>query len=315
MMNEKISQTMANTKFALKKASPDILIGAGIAGVICSTVLACAATLKTAKEVKRTKDDLDIIKSDKENGQTYLKPTSDGDVRIVEYTEDMYKKDITKTYAKFTLEACKNYAPAVVVGAASITALISSHNILTKRYAAASSALALVDTAFKDYRKRVREDLGEEADRRYRYGIETEEREFIDDETQKRKTETVEVVNNDRIPYSGYARVFDDTNPNYAYDNDLNMFFLQDVENWANDLLRAKKHLFLNEVYRELGFEETPAGQLIGWTYNTKCPNGANEVDFGLRNIRDRQVRAFINGHEDAIILDFNVDGNILELL
>ena len=61
--------------------------------------------------------------------------------------------------------------------------------------------------------------------------------------------------------------------------------------------------------------EETEAGQVVGWIYDPENPNhnGDNYVDFGILDVYNKQKRRFINGHERSVLVDFNVDGDILE--
>ena len=90
------------------------------------------------------------------------------------------------------------------------------------------------------------------------------------------------------------------------------MFYLKAQENYFNDLLRYRGHLFLNEVYDGLGIPRSKAGQLVGWIYNEDDPSGDNYVDFNIFKTSNVQS---INGYENSILLDFNVDGNIFEKL
>jgi hypothetical protein len=80
-------------------------------------------------------------------------------------------------------------------------------------------------------------------------------------------------------------------------------------------MLEKKGYLFLNDVYEMLGFERTKAGQVVGWIYNLDDPNGDNHVDFGIYDGNNADKRQFVNGLERAILLDFNVDGPILDLI
>ena len=91
--------------------------------------------------------------------------------------------------------------------------------------------------------------------------------------------------------------------------------FLKSEQNYANDRLKARGYLFLNEVYERLGIPPTKAGQIVGWVYDPNNPNhnGDNYVDFGLYNIHKEKTRDFVNGYEEVILLDFNVDGPILD--
>ena len=61
-----------------------------------------------------------------------------------------------------------------------------------------------------------------------------------------------------------------------------------------------------------LGIDRTAAGQQVGWIYDEKNPIGDNYVDFGIYDGNRERNRAFVNGYERTILLDFNVDGYIL---
>ena len=91
--------------------------------------------------------------------------------------------------------------------------------------------------------------------------------------------------------------------------------FLKKAESFANDKLRINGYLFLNEVYEMLGIPKTKAGQVVGWVYDEKNASGDNFVDFGIFDINNPKARDFVNGYERVIILDFNVDGVILDLI
>ena len=64
-----------------------------------------------------------------------------------------------------------------------------------------------------------------------------------------------------------------------------------------------------------LGIPRTRAGQIVGWIYDKKNPIGDNYVDFGIYDTNKEANRNFVNGYERTILLDFNVEGNILELM
>ena len=145
---------------------------------------------------------------------------------------------------------------------------------------------------------------------------------FVDisiEEDEVKDEEIDEVIerdtNKDITDYSIYARVWDDGCIGWSRDSECNLTFLKTQQVYANELLKAKGYLFLNDVYDMLGIPRTKAGQVVGWVYNEENPSGDNYVDFGIFDINNIRNREFINGYANVIILDFNVDGNILDLI
>lgn len=110
--------------------------------------------------------------------------------------------------------------------------------------------------------------------------------------------------------YSHYARFFDESCANWTKYPSVNLMFLKQQQTYANNLLKQKGYLFLNEVYELIGVPKTKEGQLVGWIYKEENPTGDNYVDFGI--FKDvAPARNFVNGYERSILLDFNVDGLI----
>ena len=174
----------------------------------------------------------------------------------------------------------------------------------------------LISKGFKEYRGRVVERFGEELDKELKYNIKAKKvEETVVDKNGKEKTveKTVNVA--DPNLYSEYARFFDDGCNGWTKDSEYNLFFLKQQQAWANDILKERGHLFLNEVYDMLGIPRTKAGQVVGWIYDEKNPVGDNFVDFGIYDYNRPKCRDFVNGYERTILLDFNVDGNIWDLM
>ena len=119
----------------------------------------------------------------------------------------------------------------------------------------------------------------------------------------------------EQLAVSQYARIFDDSCVGWTRDPEYNMNFLKNQQKYCNDKLKAKGHLFLNDVYDLLGLPRTTAGTMVGWVYNEEKPIGDNFVDFGLFDSNDERNSDFINGYRNTAILDFNVDGNILNYM
>ena len=304
-MKEKMMQIFNNTKNGVQKHSPEILAGVGVVGTVASAVMACKATLKLDDILNECKETRDKIKEVAENPR-YEK----------EYSPEDAKKDLTVNYAQTAMKVAKLYAPAVILGSASLGCLLASNDILRKRNAALSAAYMTVDKSFKEYRNRVAERFGDEVEKEIRYNIKAQAIESIianEDGSETVVVEEGKVM--DPNLYSDYAKFFDEFNPNWQNDPEYNLMFLKSQQQYANDLLRARGRLFLNEVYDMLGIERTKAGQVVGWTYNMKNPTGDNFVDFGIYDMSKERVRAFVNGYEPSILLDFNVDGNVWDLM
>lgn len=301
------NRTLNRTVLKVKKYSPEILVGAGIIGGVVSGVMACKATTKIDTILDDTKEKIDIIHAGMENGS----------VNGTEYTLEDGKKDLAIVYAQSGLKLTKLYAPSIILGGLSITSILAGHNILRKRNVALAAAYTLVDKSFKEYRGRVIERFGEELDRELKYNIKREEVEttVVDENGKEKKVKkTIETIDG-LSEYSEYAKFFDESCYAYEKDPELNLTFLRLQERNANDRLQARGYLFLNEVYDMLGIPRTKAGQMVGWVYDEKDPNGDNYVSFGLYETNKPKVREFVNGYETVILLDFNVDGVILDLI
>ena len=302
-----MSRNIHKIGFSLKKHSPEILVAAGAVGAVASAVMACKATLKVHEIIEEKEETLAEIQEAVENGEN-----SAGNP----YNEEDARKDVGLVYLQTGVKFAKLYGPAVLLGTLSITAMVSSNAILKKRNVALMAAYTTLDKGFKEYRGRVIERFGKELDHELRYNIkakEVEETVVKEDGSEETVKKTVNVI--DPTSVSDYAVIYDDGCNGWTKDPELNKFFLKSQERYANDRLKAKGHLFLNEVYDMLGIPRTKAGQIVGWIYDEKHPNGDNFVDFGMLNINDTKKRDFMNGYERNIVLDFNVDGPIYDLI
>lgn len=302
--------------FQFKKHSPEILVVTGVVGTVASAVMACKATTKVNFVLEETKAQVDIIHTGVENGEVkgYLE---NGEVGMVPYNAEDGKKDLAIVYAHTGVKMAKLYAPAVILGAASITSILVGHNILRKRNLALAAAYTAVDTGFKKYRGRVVERFGDKLDKELLYNIKAKEiEETVVDENGNESTVTKTVEVADPIAaMSPYTICFDETCMGWQRDAEANKFFLLQQQDYANEKLKAEGRLFLNDVLKMLGAKQTRAGQVVGWIYDENNPIGDNYVDFGIFDIRSEASRNFVNGLEKSIWLTFNVDGDILNSL
>ena len=293
-----VNGVASKTVMKLKKHSPEILVVAGIAGTVVSAVLACKATTKVAEILDETNGTLDTIHEGMKTGA----------INGQEYTTEDGKKDTVVVYAQTGMKLAKLYGPAIILGTLSITSILASNNILRKRNVALGAAYAAIDKSFKEYRGRVIERFGEQVDTELKYGIKAKKFEEIevDPETGKEKKVKKTVMVADPNLQSDYAVYFDSKSRNYETNPDYNRMFLKAQQAFANDKLQTRGHLFLNEVLDDLDLPRTPAGQIVGWTKDG--PDGY--VNFRIVEV-ERETED--GRHEPALLLDFNVEGNVWE--
>lgn len=271
-----------------KKNSPTIFFVGGITGTVVSTVLACRATLKLSDTLTEIQEEVNTVKEMHEN------------VGGATYSNDEWIKDTYYVYAKASLRLVKLYSPAIIVGVVSVGALTGSHVQLVRRNQALMVAYAALQQAYNEYRERVRDSIGAENELDIYYGVQKELVKGKDG-----KNELKKMV--DPNQHSIYARFFDEGSRHWEKDSELNRLYVQCQQNFANNLLQVRGHIFLNEVYDMLGIERSTPGQVVGWVLNG---GGDNYVSFSMF---DAYNSRFVNGTERSILLDFNVDGVIYD--
>lgn len=306
-----VTKLLGRTSLVASKHSPEILMVVGIVGIVSGTVLACKATLKVDALLAEQKEKVNKIKDMKDNILEYQKEDSE-----IEYTEKDYQKDLTITTIQTGVAFIKLYGPAILLTTAGIACVLGSHGILKKRNLALMAAYKTIEKAFDDYRSRVVEEFGKEKDYNFKHGIRSEEVEttIVDEKGKTKKVKTT-VNTMDPTKHSMYAKIFDEYNINWEKNPEYTRMFLQCQQNYANDKLHARGHLFLNEVYDMLGFKHTETGALVGWIISKDFPLGDTFVDFGLFDLGNVRTHDFINGMERSILLDFNVAGVIYDLI
>lgn len=289
---ESIARKVSERGLLASEKAPKVLFVGGVVGMVGSTVLACRATLKLSDTLEKAQHDLEIARDIKDEDY--------------EAAGESRKKDIAIIYARNVGKVAGLYAPSVVVGGLSIFALTKSHNLLQDRNLALTAAYTAVDAAYGRYRERVVERYGEEVDQDLAYDREPVD--IVDEETGEVTTE--DIITD--APGARYFRWYDEeSSKQWGPDHRVNLFYLRQVQNWANEKLRARGHLFLNEVYTELGMKHTKAGSIVGWRWET----GEEFVDFGILEGRSQEFRSGRNGRDGAIALDFNVQGLIWDTM
>lgn len=306
-----VKKAANSVAFFANKNAPTIFIVAGVGGLVAATVTAIHSTLKVDEILAEHKDTVEKIKSASEDEQFCERN---------DYSEEDATKDLTATYLKTGWKLVKLYSPTILLAAAGTTAVLYGHHILGKRSAALATACTSSMTAFREYRERVAAKWGSDAEREIRLGVKTEELETTVTEDGEEKT-IVSTVTTIDPELCNYVRVFDETNKYWSKSGAYNMNMLLTEQEHANHVLKSrvnaqgKGYLTLNEVLERLGFPPTKEGMVIGWVYDTHTPRGDNYVDFGLYDQDGALIEDFMDGKTKSIVLEFNVDGPIMDLM
>lgn len=273
----------------VRKLSPEILMTVGVVGIVTGVVLACKATLKVEEVLDEAKEAIEVI-------------------------PEAEKKDLVVAYVQTGIKLIKLYGPSVLITTASIGCILGSHGILKRRNFALVAAYKAIEKSFGDYRTRVISDLGVEQDRLWKNGIVQSETTIVETDEKGKTTKSKKIVENaDPNDISQYARFFDEASINWSKTPEYNLMFLKCQQNYMNDLLQVRGHVFLNEVYDVLGVPRSQAGAIVGWVKDEEMGDGF--IDFGIFDGESQAARSFVNGNERSILLDFNVDGVVYDMI
>lgn len=142
------------------------------------------------------------------------------------------------------------YIPAAAMGGATIACIIGANTISTRRQAALMSVYSLTETAFKEYREKATEVLGEKKEQQVR-----------DDIAQDRV---------DRNPVSS-SQVFIGKGPVLCYEVYTGRYFksnmdaLKKAENTINAMIINDMYASQNDLNQLIGLPMTKIGDELGW--------------------------------------------------
>jgi hypothetical protein len=279
----RLTQIVGRQSLIIEKNAPSLMFVGGLACVVGGTVLACRATLKLGSSLDKFKGEIDKVKEEAAG------------------SEEKPGRQMTIVYTTNTVDILKLYAPAIAATGAGVILLTKSHNTLMQRNASLTAAYAVLNEAYDAYRLRVREEVGEKREMELYRGFEKVKSISPGDD---KPTEGYAV---DMTKSSPYARMFDESCPNFTKNASANLMFIKGVEVYCNQKLQAQGHLFLNEVYAALGMPISSEGQIVGWLRDGK---GDNFVDFFIEEAKNYM---YLDGVEPRLFLDFNVDGIIYD--
>ena len=301
----------------VSQKSPELCLIGGIACGITGTVLACKATLKAD----------DILDRHNERKKKIKEAAKVAEEDGVEYNKNL---DMAIAYKELIFDGIKLYGPAILFGIASVGLCCCSVGILKKRNLALLTAYTALDDNFKKYRTRAVDKFGEEIDRELSGGVKKEKVlvEEVDPETGEVTHEEKEVETLDKATMGDWTnldRVFSsETTCHWQPDKYLNESFLKATQYHFTNLLQTRGYVFLDEVYKELGFPITGTSKIVGWIIDPADPKQkTKQVSLGLMPSvyeetgehvypTGRVVRAFSGL---SYYLTFDVDGVIWNLV
>lgn len=254
---------LKNVSKSVSKHSPEILTGLGIAGMITSTVLAVRATPKAIALLEERKEELNQDNFNKNIEKDYS-------LKNHKELEKLGFKETVKT-------VWKCYIPSAIMMGVSVPCLIFANSVHIRRHAVLATAYHLSETAATEYRKKVIETIGEKKE------------EAIRDKINKDRIEKNPVVENKVIiTEKGNTLCYEPLSGRY-FKSDIDK--INKAVNEINRRINQNYYVSLNELYDELGLEETTLGDELGWN-----------SDDGLL---DLHFSAQANDGNPCLVLDF----------
>lgn len=291
-------------KSTLKKHSPEIMMVAGTVAFVGTVILACRATTKVSRIVDSHKEQLNSVKASLDAGQIEIASEDGEGTELIKYDEKEARKDKAIIFAHTALDITKLYGPSILLGAASIALFFGAYKIVHGRYVAMSTVACGLSRTLENYRKRVKEELGEEMDQHFLTGSERKEVGVvttIDENGKTKKSKTYVQVLPDGTEVPIYSFFFDEECPEWSKSAQLNVAQCLAKQNAANDMFKIHGQLLLNEVRRLFRLPPTVIGSKVGWFES----HGDNFVDFGLgtHSEPNERVLAFLDGYERNVLI------------
>lgn len=285
-----MSRLASLTALKLSAKSPTILVVTGVIGLGASAVLAAKATRKIDPILDR-------------HAQSRV------DISVDALPKRDEQKVLLELYLNTSVKLGKLYGPAIFVGLTSAVSVLGGHRILLGRHVASLAAYSGLFKEFAAYRGRVIESLGVDRERELYDGAKLD---WVEDPDHKGEYQLKPKYPETRD--DSYLRPwFNEKNPNWTRDPSHNYMLLKGIQQHMNDTLEVKGYIYLNDVYDALHITRPIEGAVLGWMRNPV--KGDGHVDFGFMTGQDPQTIAFCNHTESSVQLNFNVDGNIWDIL
>lgn len=237
MNKPKVNKYFKMATRVLKKRSPEILTGFGIASMVTTTVLAVKATPKALTLIQ----DAEIEKAD------------------VQVKEGKGPDELVKTLTPVEVVkvAWKPYIPAVLLGTASVACLIGANSVHARRHAALYSAYKLSETALTEYKDKVKEIVPEKKVKEIKQKLAEDKVENIVKNEDCKEQKAKVIVSNDGDTW--FVDPF--TNGSFLCTETKIREAIVDL----NYRLMDEMFVSLSDLYDELGLDHTQNSDEIGW--------------------------------------------------
>lgn len=297
-----ITRTVSTGLLQARKHAPEILLVTSLSSGAAALALTVKQTLTVAPVLEPWNDWMDQYKDGLEK-KKYAEEHPEEE--LPKFPEETAKSITVRTAVQTGLNLARHYALPLAFAGLSAAAMLGMYKVWNARYTAVVAVATGLQETLSKYREEIRDQLGENADKEVMSKVTSDKREVKEDP---------QTENQVRKPQMGsqYSRIFDESSTYYKRCAGDNLTFLQRQQSIANHLLAINGSVFLNEVYDMLGFPRTKAGSVVGWIFD---PGIENKIDFGFWDLGDEAKRAFINGWEKSVLLDFNVDGIIYDII
>lgn len=241
MGNQLLTKLALKTGRFLKKNSSTILTVIAAGGVVVTTVSAVKVTPEAMRRIEEAEE---------------------------EKGEDLTRFEVVKVAAPV-------YVPTFLFGASTIACIFGAHVVDHRKQASLISAYAFADTAHKDYRRKLVELYGEEADENIRTALAMEKRE-----------EGLDVY------APGLCPLVDKSEQILFYDEFLGKYF----EASMTEVLNAEFHfnrnfalsgcMSMEDWYSFLGIEAPEWSRCLGWNSDSFWEDGlAPWIEFDHRKV------------------------------
>ena len=212
----------------LKRSSPLLLTILGAAGVVGTAYLAVRG-YKHAESIR-------LVELHKRNDEGMENATPGEMVEIKLLTRE---EEFKLTW--------KCYIPAASVGLATILCIFGANGLNRHQQASIASAYALLDQAYKEYRKKAKELYGEQADISIR-------QKMMDDPKDLEE------------PSDGRILFYDEASGRYF---ERTMLEVLDAEYQLNRAFITEGQVKLNDFYDLLALPKTKLGATVGWSIDS----------------------------------------------